>query len=291
MTDLRLDHVLIAVRDLTITKDTFERLGFKVTPEGRHPGRGTSNRLVVFGPEYLELISVHDPTGDLFRPNLVPFLAVREGLFIFSSGTSDIESSVRDLRSKGVKIADPIVGSRQATDGSTAYSWTQAEIDPGEMPGSQTFLIQHDHTVEERYSDPLNPTDNPNGVTGIFSLALAVENTETASQRWMDVFGLKRVSEDQIEDESKKRVRLRFDNCYLDFVEPLTDRGLSDFLTTYGEGPYEITFGCKDVDVTESLFKSNGVSGWKREADLLKVSPESAQSVRMSLVQTQPSTV
>ena len=61
MTDLILDHVLIAVRDLDAAKDTFERLGFKVTPEGKHPGRGTSNRLVVFGGEYLELISVHDP--------------------------------------------------------------------------------------------------------------------------------------------------------------------------------------------------------------------------------------
>ena len=73
MTDLIIDHVLIAVRDLDAAKDTFERLGFKVTPEGRHPGRGTSNRLVVFGGEYLELISVHDPEGDLFRPNLPSF--------------------------------------------------------------------------------------------------------------------------------------------------------------------------------------------------------------------------
>ena len=51
MTDLIIDHVLIAVRDLDAAKDTFERLGFKVTPEGRHPGRGTSNRLVASSGE------------------------------------------------------------------------------------------------------------------------------------------------------------------------------------------------------------------------------------------------
>ena len=76
MTDLIIDHVLIAVRDLDAVKDTFERLGFKVTPEGQHPGRGTSNRLVVFGEEYLELIAVTIRRGPV-RPNLPSFLDER----------------------------------------------------------------------------------------------------------------------------------------------------------------------------------------------------------------------
>ena len=85
MSVLNLDHVLIAVRDLNRTAQTFgDSLGFSVTPEGVHPGRGSHNRLVVFGPEYLELISVRDPSQRLFRPNIVPFLETREGLFISS---------------------------------------------------------------------------------------------------------------------------------------------------------------------------------------------------------------
>ena len=178
MTDLIIDHVLIAVRDLDAAKDTFERLGFKVTPEGRHPGRGTSNRLVVFGGEYLELISVHDPDGDLFRPNLPSFLDEREGLFIFSMGTSDVYERARSVREAGVLITDPVKGSRQAADGTTAYSWTQAEIHPEAMPGSQTFFIQHDHTIEERYTEPPDPTNHPNGVIGISSLSLAVKDAD-----------------------------------------------------------------------------------------------------------------
>ena len=75
--DLYLDHMLIGVRDLSQTARDYNKLGFKVTPEGRHPGRGTHNRLVVFGPEYLELISIHDASQGLFRPNLAPFLESR----------------------------------------------------------------------------------------------------------------------------------------------------------------------------------------------------------------------
>ncbi len=279
MTDLIIDHVLIAVRDLDAAKDTFERLGFKVTPEGRHPGRGTSNRLVVFGGEYLELISVHDPDGDLFRPNLPSFLDEREGLFIFSMGTGDVHERFRSVRSAGVLITDPVKGSRQAGDSTAAYSWTQAEIAPEEMPGSQTFFIQHDHTIEERYTEPPDPTNHPNGVVGISSLSLAVKDANAASQRWMEVFGLERVSEDA------KCVRLRFDNSSLDFCQPDGGDALAEFIETWGEGPYRIAFTCEDLDATESLLERNGVEGSKREGNSLIVPPKSAQGVRMSFVQ------
>ena len=279
MTDLIIDHVLIAVRHLDSAKDTFERLGFKVTPEGRHPGRGTSNRLVVFGGEYLELISVQDPEGDLFRPNLPSFLDEREGLFIFSMGTLDVHKRARSVRDAGVLITDPVQGSRQAADGTTAYSWTQAEIDPEAMPGSQTFFIQHDHTIEERYTEPPDPTNHPNGVLGISSLSLAVKDADASARRWTDVFALERVSEEA------ECVRLRFENSTLKFRQPDGDDALRDFIETWGEGPYRIAFSCEDLGVTEALLRGNGVEGVKRDGGCLIVPPESAQGVRMSFVE------
>lgn len=285
MTDLSLDHVLIAVRDLNAAKDTFERLGFKVTPEGRHPGRGTSNRLVVFGREYLELISVHDPAADLFRPNLPTFLEMREGLFIFSMGTDDIRKHVREVRSAGIRIADPVRGSRQAADGTTAYSWMQAEVGLNEVPGSQTFFIQHDHTIEERYTEPPDPTNHPNAVRGISSLSLAVGDADIASRRWMDAFGLERITEEGEQNSHATRVRLRFRNCSLDFCQPVGRDALAHFIDSWGEGPYQIAFSCKDLDETEALLRRRKVSGLERHTDRLLVSPESAQGVRMSFVQ------
>ena len=285
MTDLIIDHVLIAVRDLDAAKDTFERLGFKVTPEGRHPGRGTSNRLVVFGGEYLELISVHDPEGNLFRPNLPSFLDAREGLFIFSMGTGDVHERARSVRSAGVLITDPVKGSRQAGDGTAAYSWTQAEIAPEEMPGSQTFFIQHDHTIEERYTEPPDPTNHPNGVLGISSLSLAVKDANAASQRWTEAFGLKRVSEETEGSTHPTCVRLRFENSTLDFCQPTGSDSFADFIEKWDEGPYRIAFSCKDLDATEALLQGNGVQGMERSGDCLIVPPESAQGVRMSFVQ------
>src|SRR5260370_1276228 len=41
------DHLQVVVRDLEMAKRTWARLGFTVTPRGRHQGRGTGNYCVV----------------------------------------------------------------------------------------------------------------------------------------------------------------------------------------------------------------------------------------------------
>ena len=288
MTDLYLDHVLIAVRDLAAAGRAFTGLGFKVTPEGRHPGRGTHNRLVVFGPEYLEIIAVHDPTKGLFRPNLVPFLESREGLFIFAMGSADIDARYAELRGRGVRAREPVAGARHAENGSAAYSWRQMEIDEAETPGSQTFVIQHDHTVEERYTEPPEPTVHPNGASGIHHLAVAVHDARESASRWQDYFGLTRVSEGPA-DEPARRVRLDLGDSYLDFLSPLGPGPLSRFLERSGEAPYHLAIKTLDLDATENHLAERGLSTGRRATDSdgvwFSLDPAGAQGVPIRFVQ------
>ena len=285
MDDLTLDHVLIAVRDLDATRDSYSALGFQVTPEGRHPGRGTSNRLVVFGPDYLELISVRESEEKLFRPNLAPFLEKREGLFLFAIGTTGLHAHVKNLRAKGVSISKPIVGGRQAEDGSTAYSWTQAEIDPKDTPGCQTFLIQHDHLFDQRYTEPCNPTDHQNGVIGIHSLTLSTADAQESADVWKGLFGLQQTSA-----QPDGMVRLKFANCYLEFIDEKYDEG---GLTTHRReddsfGPLYITYRVGSLDECRSFLSLHGVPskteiGWGGTS--VSVPPEYASGVSMRLVE------
>ena len=144
MADFYLDHVLIAVRDLEQAAETFsDRLGLTLTPEGVHPCRGTHNRLVVFGPEYLELIAVREPAEPVFRPSMASFLESREGLYMFTLGTNDLDTAVSDLRGRGFQVGEPEPGSRQREDGTIAYTWSSTGVDPTATPGSEVFLIQH----------------------------------------------------------------------------------------------------------------------------------------------------
>ena len=58
---VELDHVLIAVADLTAAASFVEaRYGLTSIEGGRHPGWGTANRVVPLGSAYLELVAVVD---------------------------------------------------------------------------------------------------------------------------------------------------------------------------------------------------------------------------------------
>ena len=286
MSGLYLDHVLIAVRDLDAVAVTCgDNLGFSVTPEGVHPGRGSHNRLVVFGPEYLEFLSVRDPSQKLFRPNIVPFLESREGLFVFALGTDDVAGRYLEIRQRGVDIGEPVAGSRQAAEGGTAYSWRQAEIAIGETPGSQTFLIQHDQTVSERYTEPAEPTRHANGVAGIHHLTLAVHDAEQAAARWQEVFGLPALHDGDLPDQGMRRVRLDLENSYLYLVSASRPDPLADFLARNGEAPYELGLDVRDLSATVARLRK-GKTPTSDSGAAVRVDPDYTHGVPLVLVQS-----
>ena len=58
-----IDHALVGVRDLEQARATFERLGFRTTPLGRHLGRGSGEHRLMFADDHVELCGVIDPAG------------------------------------------------------------------------------------------------------------------------------------------------------------------------------------------------------------------------------------
>ena len=287
MTDLYLDHVLVGVRDLDAAAAIYsDRLGFKVTPEGAHPGRGTHNRLIVFGPEYLELIAIRDWTRPPFRQRLVPFLEKREGLYMFAMGTNDIDAAVARLRNAGGVVEDAVAGERKGGPGEPGYSWRFAEVADDTVPGSQIFLIQHDQTVYERHKQPPQPRIHPNGVLGVHRLVLAVQDAEKAASEWQRLFGLPRRPHDA-EHADVTRVRLSLSNCFLDFESPAAAGPLMDFLARNGEAPYLITLRVSDLAATRAELESTRVLTESTDTGAF-VDPRHTNGVPIELVQTAP---
>ena len=284
---LTIDHVLIAVRDLKDTADVFNNLGFTVTPEGLHPGRGSRNRLVVFENDYLELISITDPTLPLFRPNMAVFLESRQGIFIFSMGTSDVQKVFLETKASGLKINEPIYGARHSAGGDMEYSWHQSEIDLHEFPGSQTFFIQHDHSIKQRYKYPPNAWDHENGSLGIYNLTLVVDDAMECARQWASMLDLEISFSGDIDALSAKRVSVAFDNCTLDFLSPTSDGVIQDFLTEYGGGPYSMAIKVKDLQKVRNLLLSRDIPLVDITLDgsqSISISAENSQGVRLTLV-------
>ena len=280
-----LDHVLIAVRSLSSAADSYSSLGFKVTPEGRHPGRGTHNRLMVFGPEYLELIAVHDPSTTPFRPSMSSFLESSEGLYMFALGTSDIDATVDAMRSRGIDVGAPVPGRRDAGE-TPGYTWRSANLGSA-LPGSESFLIQHDHTVAQRYTLPPDPTIHDNGVTGVNHATLAVHDAAAAARRWQEVLGVDAAGPARIEGGLRSRIAL--DNALIDLESPTGPGPLAEFLRAYGEGPFELGLSTPDIEATAAAIRRGGASCGDivdlDDGHSSLVPPASAAGVRLRLVQ------
>jgi catechol 2,3-dioxygenase-like lactoylglutathione lyase family enzyme len=260
--DLYLDHVLIGVRDLERAGRIYaDLLGFTVTPEGVHPGRGTHNQLIVFGPEYLELIAVRDPReARRDRPEMLEFLERRQGLYMFALGSHDLEATVAELHRRGGGVSDPVDGARAGAGDRGGYTWRSANLDQADTPGSATFIIQHHHTIQQRYTEPANPTVHANGVTGIFSLTLAVKDAPSAAAAWCRTLGL--AMGEPVEDEANClcSVRVGLGHSHLEFVSPRGDGPLARYLEANGESPYSLCLRVTDLGRTTAQLTGRGLS-------------------------------
>lgn len=58
-----IDHALVGAVDLEEARRLWTRLGFTLSPRGRHKGWGTGNYCAMFGADYVELLGVIDPAG------------------------------------------------------------------------------------------------------------------------------------------------------------------------------------------------------------------------------------
>ena len=94
MTELQLDHIVVAAPDLELAKAEFARTtGVAPIDGGPHPGRGTCNALVSFGASsYLEIIAP-DPQQTLAGTNGAKFAELREPeLLHWAVRTTDLEA-------------------------------------------------------------------------------------------------------------------------------------------------------------------------------------------------------
>jgi catechol 2,3-dioxygenase-like lactoylglutathione lyase family enzyme len=136
---LGIDHVLIAVDDLELAIETYERLGLQVLRGGKHPKMGTHNALVPLADgTYLELIGIWDRAlADQMSPAIGLALSSENRLASFALDSNDIEADVAAIRARGLEIEDPVEGERLRPDG-TRVAWRRAAPVDFRLP----FLIQ-----------------------------------------------------------------------------------------------------------------------------------------------------
>jgi hypothetical protein len=154
----RLDHLVVCVHDLAQAALDWQTLGFNLTPTGVHPF-GTSNRLAMFGNNFLELLAVTDaaavppaaPDRFSFAAHNQDFLRAREGMSMLALHSDDAHADAARFKAEHVSAYAPFDFGRDAVlpgGGTARVAFSLAFATATAMPGIAFFTCQQRHPPE-----------------------------------------------------------------------------------------------------------------------------------------------
>lgn len=182
-----IDHPLIAVRDLEAMRKTYESLGFRMTPIGKHPW-GTSTSLAMFEGCLLELMGVYDPTlldvsavGDFrFGRHVAQHLAEREGIALQALHSLDAEADAARASKAGLACPGTIEFGRDVVlpDGSADRTRTTLKPLPDVRFPRLSFFLCQQHRPDLIYVPEW--LEHPNGAVGISGVTILANEADHA---------------------------------------------------------------------------------------------------------------
>jgi catechol 2,3-dioxygenase-like lactoylglutathione lyase family enzyme len=187
-----LDHVIVAVRDLERARMGWTRLGFTLTPRGRHLGQATANYCIMFARDYLELLGF--VASDVHAQRLESFLQRREGpMAVAFAPEGPPEAAAEALALLGLHPSEPRALGRQLElpEGTVVPRFGLMSLPPDETPALDCFLCAHLTPELVRRPEWLT---HPNGALGINSVHLLVEDTAPLLPAYDRLFGLHEVT-------------------------------------------------------------------------------------------------
>jgi catechol 2,3-dioxygenase-like lactoylglutathione lyase family enzyme len=180
---LRLDHLVIAVRDRERAIQDYRALGFTVAIGGKHPGRTSHNALVVFADgSYLELIAWDPPNPSERWSNVLEKHG--EGFIDFALLPHDTAAVIGEAKARGVALEGPLDGGRVRPDGKE-LRWQTARQSTFDLP----FLCG-DVTPREWRVPEGDVREHANDVTGLSSVVVAVRDLEASTGRYRALLGV-----------------------------------------------------------------------------------------------------
>ncbi len=191
MTHLRLDHLVIAVRDLdAATADYRALLGREPSWRGSHLSYGTRNTLFRIDNAYVELLALGGGKRDArWAGELARFLDDHgEGLYAVALGVDDVEVTTREMRRRGLDVLDPADGS--GTDEATGArrAWRNAQVRVTSTHGVRVFFIQHYSPAEALPPAPIAAVAGARAAVGRLDHVVVLSaEMEVSRQLWGDV--------------------------------------------------------------------------------------------------------
>jgi hypothetical protein len=195
-----IDHPVVTVRDLAKTREQFKRLGFEPNPVGYHPW-GTSLSLLMFRDNFIELISVHDPSkfgtnsvgGFCYGRNVGSFLERAEGLGLVALHSKDGKGDHAMLVRRGLASQGQIDFRREMKkpDGSPDVAIVSLGLFLNGEQRDVSQFICHQHRPELIWVREWQ--NHPNGVNAVTRVTYLAESPSELKSRFVAFYGEERV--------------------------------------------------------------------------------------------------
>ena len=242
-----LDHIIIAVEDLSIAIENYTKLlGFPPTWRGVHPGQGTENALFPLDNLYVELLASN---GEGSGSDMIKsFLELNgEGLSGIALGTSDIQAAKDKLVEKEIDVGNLISGEGKDEDSREIRTWKNLFLPFSLTRGLFTFLIQHEEgslpTHKEKMNSQVNRLDhvviNTNDPDGLISL-------------YRDIYGIRLALDQTVEKWGGRMLFFRLNHTTLEVIGKEDGKELQDSL-------WGLAWVVKDITATYDRLISEGL--------------------------------
>ncbi len=185
--DLRIDHVTVAGRSLSVLQTQLESVGIKVEYGGAHTNHATEMAIASLPDgSYIELIARQkdfDPAMLAQHP-WAQFIDGDAGPCAWAIRPRDFASAVASLRSGGLPVKTS-AGGRTRPDG-VALRWETAIIDDSRGDTFLPFLIR-DVTPREQRAYPSGKAANRD-LSGVLRVVIAVRKISDAFDRFRTAY-------------------------------------------------------------------------------------------------------
>jgi len=274
-----IDHLIVGVRDLDAARRSWNRLGFTVTPRGRHRGWGTANHCLMLQEGYVELLGIVDPTG--FDNGLGAFLKEREGLLGVALGTADADATHAAWRRAGLAAGEPAALGRllELPDGDVELRFRNTMLERRDLAGVGMFASQH--LTPELLRRPAW-TAHPNGALALVSCTVVARDPAEVAAAMGKVFGTSALTRTDALTavQTGSAVLLVAGAADAAQLHPGFD------IEEPGEAPLleVMAVMVDDPDRAAALLKRQGVAHRRDASGAVLVQPEDATGVRLELV-------
>jgi len=182
----RIDHAVVAARNLDEARDFYRRLGFQVGKRNHHPW-GTENRLIQFGSSFVELITVgenahlispHEARRFSFGAFIRDYLQQREGLAMLVLSSNNARRDAELFAERGIGDFETFSFERNGvkSDGANTRVAFSLAFARDRIAREAGFFVCQQHTPENFWDSHLQ--HHANHAENITAVALTTSEPE-----------------------------------------------------------------------------------------------------------------